>query len=114
MRCRCVFVAVVCAFVVANVFAQSRDEDAAALRARVMAILADTPLIDGHNDTPWQFRERVQNHVDQIDFRDTSNLDPPMVTDLGSTAFSGASGPGTTLPTKRTVGSSSSATTTTL
>ena len=41
------------------------------------------PLIDGHNDVPWVYRSRVQNHLDEIDFRDTTTLEPPMHTDLG-------------------------------
>lgn len=57
-------------------------QDDAALRARVMQILREVPLIDGHNDVPWQFRRRVNLHVDQIDFHDTTRLDPAMHTDL--------------------------------
>lgn len=46
-------------------------------------ILRETPLIDGHNDLPWQFRERVNNHLGKIDLEtDTSLLDPPMHTDI--------------------------------
>ena len=48
----------------------------------VFEVLASTPLIDGHNDVPWQYRTRVDNHLDRIDFRDTRALDPPMHTDL--------------------------------
>jgi len=54
----------------------------AELRARIMAILREAPLIDGHNDTPWQYRGRVSNHVDKIDFHDTTTLEPAMRTDL--------------------------------
>lgn len=32
----------------------------AALRARVERVLARTPLIDGHNDLPWEIRSRVE------------------------------------------------------
>jgi len=46
-------------------------------------ILRETPLIDGHNDLPWQFRKRVGNHLDKIDLSaDTSTLEPPMHTDI--------------------------------
>jgi len=52
-------------------------------RARAMAILEGTPLIDGHNDAPWQYRRRVDNHIEEIDLAsDTSTLDPPMHTDI--------------------------------
>ncbi len=52
-------------------------------RDDVMAVFAETPLIDGHNDVPWQYRERVSNDLDAIDIAsDTSTLQPPMHTDL--------------------------------
>jgi membrane dipeptidase len=54
----------------------------------VFEVLAATPLIDGHNDIPWQYRTRVDNHLDRIDFRDTHLLDPPMHTDLARLASS--------------------------
>jgi len=55
----------------------------AILRERVTRILAQVPLIDGHNDVPWAYRERVQNDVDAIDFAgDTGALEKPMHTDL--------------------------------
>jgi membrane dipeptidase len=55
----------------------------AALRARVEAVLAETPLIDGHNDVPWAYRDRVRNHLDRLSLAgDLSELDPPMHTDL--------------------------------
>ena len=57
-------------------------EDERASRQHVMGLLRDVPLIDGHNDVPWQYRTRVSNHLDRIDFRDTSALEPPMHTDL--------------------------------
>ena len=50
---------------------------------RARAILRATPLIDGHNDTPWQFRKRTSDRGEQIDFgNDTRSLVPPMHTDL--------------------------------
>jgi membrane dipeptidase len=48
----------------------------------VAQILRQVPLIDGHNDVPWAYRTRVDNHLDRIDFHDTTTLDPPMHTDL--------------------------------
>jgi membrane dipeptidase len=41
----------------------------AQLQARVAAVLARTPLIDGHNDFPWEVRERFASKVDAFDFR---------------------------------------------
>jgi len=50
---------------------------------RALELLAETPLIDGHNDVPWQYRARVDNRLAEIDFAgDTRQLDPPMHTDL--------------------------------
>ncbi|HKO01474.1 MAG TPA: dipeptidase [Thermoanaerobaculia bacterium] len=54
-----------------------------AVAARVDRILREVPLIDGHNDLPWQYRERVKNHLAQIDIRvDESALTPPLHTDI--------------------------------
>lgn len=64
----------------------------AAVRAHVMELLRKAPLIDGHNDVPWQYRERVKNHVEALDFRDTQSLDPPMHTDLGRLRHGGVGG----------------------
>ena len=54
-----------------------------ALSERARRILTEVPLIDGHNDLPWGYRERVKNQLDKIDLTgDTSKLDPPMHTDI--------------------------------
>ncbi len=51
--------------------------------ARIDRILRDVPLIDGHNDLPWQYEERVKNHLAQIDIRqDQTKLTPPLHTDI--------------------------------
>jgi membrane dipeptidase len=51
--------------------------------ARVERILREVPLIDGHNDLPWQYRERVNNHMAKIDLRaDQSGLEKPLHTDI--------------------------------
>jgi membrane dipeptidase len=55
----------------------------AAQDARVDRILRDVPLIDGHNDLPWQYRERVKNHLAGLDLRqDQSKLEKPLHTDI--------------------------------
>ena len=60
---------------------QAAQEEA--LEARVAKILAEVPLIDGHNDVPEQLRDRVRDHLDRLDLSsDTSRLDPPMQTDI--------------------------------
>jgi membrane dipeptidase len=46
--------------------------------ARVDHVLAATPLIDGHNDLPWEIRERFKSDLSKMDFSaDTSKLTPP-------------------------------------
>jgi membrane dipeptidase len=50
---------------------------------RVSRILEAVPLVDGHNDLPWQYRERANNQLAKIDLRaDQSKLDDPLHTDL--------------------------------
>jgi membrane dipeptidase len=52
-------------------------------RAHIMELLAQTPLIDGHNDVPWAYRARVKNHLDQLDFAsDLTTIERPMHTDI--------------------------------
>jgi len=54
-----------------------------AVAARIDRILRDVPLIDGHNDLPWQYRERAKDHLAQIDLRvDQTALTPPLHTDI--------------------------------
>jgi membrane dipeptidase len=46
--------------------------------ARVMRILEATPLIDGHNDLPWEIRERYHGRFAEVDLsQDLSHLPPP-------------------------------------
>ncbi|HEX2834745.1 MAG TPA: dipeptidase [Thermoanaerobaculia bacterium] len=43
----------------------------------------DVPLIDGHNDLPWQYRERAKNQLSQLDIAaDQSKLAKPLHTDI--------------------------------
>jgi membrane dipeptidase len=54
-----------------------------ALVERARRLLERVPLVDGHNDLPWEYRKRYQNHMDRIDLRaGTAKLDPPMHTDI--------------------------------
>src|SRR6059058_6549638 len=54
-----------------------------AVSARIDGILREVPLIDGHNDLPYQYQERVKDHLAQIDIRqDQSKLTPPLHTDI--------------------------------
>lgn len=50
---------------------------------RARALLARVPLIDGHNDLPWQIRERWEGEVGAVLLdQDLSHLEPPLHTDL--------------------------------
>jgi membrane dipeptidase len=62
-------------------YAGSAQQDDAYQTA--VEILSSVPLVDGHNDVPWQYRIRADNRLDEIDFAgDTSQLERPMHTDL--------------------------------
>jgi membrane dipeptidase len=53
------------------------------LSQRVTRVLKTTPLIDGHNDIPWQYRVRAKNHLNQLDLSaDLSKLEKPTHTDI--------------------------------
>ena len=54
-----------------------------ALVERARRILRKVPLVDGHNDVPWELRQRVGNHLDKLDLaQDTSGFEKPMHTDI--------------------------------
>jgi membrane dipeptidase len=47
-------------------------------QGRVEKILRQTPLIDGHNDWPWELRERFKGQLSAVDLKsDTSKLPSP-------------------------------------
>jgi membrane dipeptidase len=51
--------------------------------ATVRQILREVPLVDGHNDLPWQYRQRVENRMSEIDIsQDLSALEPALHTDI--------------------------------
>jgi membrane dipeptidase len=53
------------------------------LMERARALLSEVPLVDGHNDLPWQYRERVGNRLGDLDIAATDGeLDPPLHTDI--------------------------------
>ncbi len=64
-------------------YAATANAQSDAVAARVDRILREVPLIDGHNDLPEQYEERVKNHLAQIDIRqDQSKLTPALHTDI--------------------------------
>ena len=58
----------------------------------VRALLRETPLIDGHNDVPWQYR-KFSNNLAAVDFTaDTSHLKPTWATDIPRLRAGGVGG----------------------
>jgi membrane dipeptidase len=62
-----------------HVAAQPAAPSPAQVSARLEAILKKAPVIDGHNDLPWEMREKV--HYD-FDARDIAKPQPAMMTDI--------------------------------
>ena len=61
----------------------SAGAQTSAVSARIDRILREVPLIDGHNDLPYQYEERAKDHLAQIDLRqDQSKLTPALHTDI--------------------------------
>ncbi|SFS00897.1 dipeptidase [Sphingomonas jatrophae] len=55
----------------------------AALAARVDKVLARTPIVDGHNDLPWELRANHGRRVEAVDLRaGTDRLAAPLQTDI--------------------------------
>lgn len=60
--------------------------------AEVRSLLHEVPLIDGHNDVPWQYRKH-SNDFSAIDLAgDTTRLQPPMATDIARLRAGGVGG----------------------
>jgi len=70
---------------IGQVHAASADQDYA---LRVKRVLAETPLVDGHNDLAWEIRERSNGHLAAINLQaDTSKIpvkedEAPFMTDI--------------------------------
>lgn len=58
------------------------QDDRADYRDQAISILERVPLFDGHNDVPWQYRNRVDYKFSELDFFDTTQLERPMHTDI--------------------------------
>ena len=77
--------------------APAAPSDEAALAARVQRVLAATPLIDGHNDLPWELRVRFNSRLEAVDLsRDTASLphpgEPALMTDIPRLRAGGVGG----------------------
>lgn len=78
---RFIFSILLIAFVIGtgSLAAQAERDD---YRDQAIQILESVPLFDGHNDVPWQYRNRVNYKFSELDFYDTTHLEPPMHTDI--------------------------------
>ncbi|HTG38189.1 dipeptidase [Sphingomonas sp.] len=69
--------------VLAFAAAIAQPANAQSLDARLDRLMATRPVIDGHNDLPWEIRDKYDSAVERLDLNgDTSRLDPPLQTDL--------------------------------
>lgn len=59
------------------------------LMARAMRILRDAPIIDGHNDYPWEVRDKAALDVDVFDLRQPQ---PRLMTDFARLRAGGVGG----------------------
>lgn len=77
-----------CAFAAAAAAAGAPRPAGSDYRARVIRVLEQTPLIDGHNDLAWEIRDRYKGRLAAIDLKsDTSKLPrapdaAPLMTDI--------------------------------
>jgi membrane dipeptidase len=62
--------------------AQMTTDSDEELRLQAIEILERVPLFDGHNDAPYQYRNRVGYKFSELDFYDTTQLENPMHTDI--------------------------------
>jgi membrane dipeptidase len=55
-------------------------------------LLDEVPLIDGHNDLPWEIRQRAGGKVGALDLEDTTGLENPTHTDVARLRKGGVGG----------------------
>lgn len=59
---------------------------------RARRLLDEVPLVDGHNDLPWEIRQRVAGKVGALDLEDTTGLENPTHTDVARLKEGGVGG----------------------
>jgi membrane dipeptidase len=80
---RCVLAALLASLVVATSSATAEND-----AQRVARVLAQTPLIDGHNDLPWELRTRFGGDLTRVDLAASTVAlpppagSPPLMTDI--------------------------------
>ncbi|MGE5837487.1 MAG: membrane dipeptidase [Acidobacteriota bacterium] len=68
------------------VFSQQTSDP---LQERARRLLRETPIIDGHNDYPWEVRQRAQGDLSKLDIRAAQ---PDIMTDLPRLKAGGVGG----------------------
>lgn len=86
-------VAIACSSI-AQAATPASDNSDAVLAARVAKVLADMPLIDGHNDLPWELRARgdVDLRMDHSAKGKTADGQTPLMTDIPRLRTGGVGG----------------------
>src|SRR4051812_26335338 len=70
-------------FLAASALAAAPPAAPDAIAQRVERVLRAMPVIDGHNDLPWEIRTRYRNWQAPLDLEaDTAHLAAPLQTDL--------------------------------
>lgn len=90
----CVLV-VIAGGLIPGIAVANEPQDDSELQGRLAAVqelLREVPLIDGHNDTPWEIRAHVDNRLGGFDFNDTTVLESPMQTDIQRLRAGGVGG----------------------
>lgn len=78
---------------VAEEVVEMSEEIPAELVKQARRILDRVPLIDGHNDLPWQYRERADRKLGELDIAtDLSGLEEPLHTDIARLRSGGVGG----------------------
>ncbi|HEX6976408.1 MAG TPA: membrane dipeptidase, partial [Vicinamibacterales bacterium] len=67
----------------------SQQASDTALRDRAVALLKQSPLIDGHNDYPWALREKAQRDLSKLDI---AKPQPSIMTDIARLKAGGVGG----------------------
>ena len=65
------------------------QQSADPLQERARRLLRETPIIDGHNDYPWEVRQRAQGDLSKLDMRVPQ---PDIMTDLPRLKAGGVGG----------------------
>jgi membrane dipeptidase len=82
MRLLFSLIALICVVAVPEIASAQTVTPTPQERARIDRILHATPMIDGHNDLPWEIRERYDSDFSRFDLNsDLSHVTPPKPAD---------------------------------